>query len=106
MILASGLPWKTRVSGDSMFASSRHSIVRRTTSAATTADRDTASAAPQYVIIDAKTGAVDANVLGVGAGDEVWFNKGDGHYYTASSGSPLAPNAITPARPPWGRPQR
>ncbi len=37
---------------------------------------------------------------GVGAGDEVWFNKRDQHYYTASSGSPLAPNAITPARPP------
>ena len=41
-------------------------------------------------------------MLGVGAGDEVWFNKGDQHYYTASSGSPLAPNAITPARPPVG----
>ena len=53
-------------------------------------------------VIDAKTGAVDANVLGVGAGDEVWFNKGDQHYYTASSGSPLAPNAITPARAPVG----
>jgi len=41
-------------------------------------------------------------VLGVGAGDEVWFNPGDGNYYTACSGSPLAPNAITPARPPVG----
>ncbi len=64
------------------------------------ADRDINSAAPQYIIINAKTGAVDANVLGVGAGDEVWFNKGDQHYYTASSGSPQAPNAITPARAP------
>jgi hypothetical protein len=65
------------------------------------ADRDTNTAAPQYVILNPKTGNIN-NVLGVGAGDEVWFNKGDGHYYTASSGSPLAPNAITPARPPVG----
>jgi hypothetical protein len=66
------------------------------------ADRDTNTAAPQYVILDATTGNIDKNVLGVGAGDEVWFNAGDGHYYTASSGSPLVPNAITPARPPVG----
>jgi len=65
------------------------------------ADRDLLTAAPQYVILNPKTGNIN-NVLGVGAGDEVWFNKGDGHYYTASSGSPLAPNAITPARPPVG----
>jgi hypothetical protein len=68
----------------------------------TNADRTTSTAMPQYVILDANTGRIDANVLGVGAGDEVWFNAGDGHYYTASSGSPLAPNAITPARPPVG----
>jgi len=66
------------------------------------ADRDTNTAAPQYVILDAKTGNIDKNVLGVGAGDEVWFNEGDAHYYTASSGSPLVPLAITPARPPVG----
>ena len=66
------------------------------------ADRNPKSAAPRYVIIDAKTGAVDKILPGVGAGDEVWFNKGDGNYYTASSGSPFAPNAITPARPPVG----
>ena len=46
--------------------------------------------------------AASGSVLGVGAGDEVWFNEGDGHYYTASSGSPLVPLAITPARPPVG----
>ncbi len=68
----------------------------------TNADRETHTAAPQYVILDAITGEVEANVLGVGVGDEVWFNPGDGHYYTAASGSPLAPNAITPARPPVG----
>ena len=66
------------------------------------ADRNPNSAAPRYVIIDAKTGAVGKILPGVGAGDEVWFNKGDGNYYTASSGSPFAPNAITPARPPVG----
>jgi len=68
----------------------------------TNADRDTGTAAPQLVILDAKTGGITANVRGAGVGDEVWFNKGDNHYYAASSGSNLAPNAITPARPPNG----
>jgi hypothetical protein len=66
------------------------------------ADRRTHTAAPQLVILDAKTGLITANVLGAGVGDEVWFNAGDNHYYAASSGSNLAPNAITPARPPLG----
>jgi hypothetical protein len=66
------------------------------------ADRDANSARPRYVIIDAKNGSVDKVLFNVGPGDEVWFNKGDNNYYTASSGSPLAPNAITPARPPLG----
>src|SRR5712691_6382266 len=42
----------------------------------TNADRETHTAAPQYVILDAITGEVEANVLGVGVGDEVWFNPG------------------------------
>ena len=54
------------------------------------------------MILDAKTGSIDKIIFDVGPGDEVWFNKGDGNYYTASSGSPLAPNAITPARSPLG----
>jgi hypothetical protein len=66
------------------------------------ADRDNGTAAPQLVILDAKTGGITANVRGAGVGDEVWFNKGDNHYYAAASGSNLAPNAITPARPPNG----
>jgi hypothetical protein len=66
------------------------------------ADRRTATAAPQLVIIDAKTGKVTANIFGAGVGDEVWFNKGDNHYYAASSGSNLAPNALFPARAPVG----
>jgi hypothetical protein len=68
----------------------------------TNADRDNATAAPQLVILDAKTGGITAHVLGAGVGDEVWFNKGDNHYYAAASGSNLAPNAITPARSPNG----
>jgi len=52
--------------------------------------------------LDAKTGGITANVRGAGVGDEVWFNKGDNHYYAAASGSNLAPNAITPARSPVG----
>ena len=66
------------------------------------ADRNTDTAAPQLVILNAKTGLILANVLGAGVGDEAWFNAGDDHYYAASSGSNLAPNAITPARPPLG----
>jgi hypothetical protein len=66
------------------------------------ADKNNDTAAPQLVILDAKTGTILANVLGAGVGDEAWFNSGDNHYYAASSGSNLAPDAITPARPPLG----
>src|SRR5580693_3716888 len=51
---------------------------------------DPLTAAPIQVILDVKTGNAD-QVAGVGVGDEVWFNKGDGNYYTASSTSPLRP---------------
>jgi hypothetical protein len=51
----------------------------------------TVTAAPQDVIIDAKTGKIEAHVYGVGAGDEVWFNAGDGNYYATGSGSPFRP---------------
>ena len=50
----------------------------------------TVAAAPKDVILDVKTGSV-TDVPGVGAGDEVWFNKGDGNYYATGSGSPLRP---------------
>ena len=66
------------------------------------ADRNTDTAAPQLVIIDAVMGKTLANVAGAGVGDEAWFNAGDNHYYAAASGSNLAPNAIFPARPPVG----
>jgi hypothetical protein len=63
------------------------------------ADRDTNTAAPQYVILDAKTGKIEKNVLGAGVGDEVWFNPGDNHYYAAASGSNLSPTP-SPRRAP------
>jgi hypothetical protein len=66
------------------------------------ADRRIHTAAPQLVILDAVKGVTLANVTGAGVGDEVWFNTGDNHYYAASSGSNLAPNALFPARPPVG----
>lgn len=57
------------------------------------------TAAPRQVIIDARTGSIDTIVPGVGAGDEVWFNSGDGNYYTASSSSPLRPTEVIGATP-------
>src|SRR5207249_4482037 len=48
-------------------------------------------AAPTQIILDAKTGEVDATVKGVGGSDEVWFNPGDGRYYTASRNNPTGP---------------
>src|SRR5882757_3960518 len=57
------------------------------------------TAAPIQVIIDARTGKIDAMVAGVGVGDEVWFNSGDGNYYTASSTSPLRPTEVISATP-------
>ena len=50
----------------------------------------TVSAAPKDVILDVKTGAT-TDVPGAGAGDEVWFNSGDGNYYATGSGSPFRP---------------
>jgi hypothetical protein len=55
------------------------------------------AADPRDVIIDAKTGKIDATVFGVGAGDEVWFNSGDGNYYATGSGSPQRPLPATTA---------
>jgi hypothetical protein len=51
----------------------------------------TVTAVPNDVIIAAKDGSIDANVPGVGAGDEVWFNKGDGNYYATGNASPFRP---------------
>ena len=51
----------------------------------------TSIAAPTQIIIDAKTGEIDARVAGVGGSDEVWFNPGDRRYYTASRNNPTGP---------------
>jgi hypothetical protein len=56
---------------------------------------DTNTAAPIQVILNVSTGNVH-QVDGVGVGDEVWFNSGDGNYYTASSTSPLRPLDLSP----------
>ncbi len=48
------------------------------------------TAAPKEVILNVRTGDTK-DVLGVGAGDEVWFNEGDGNYYATGSGSPFRP---------------
>jgi len=55
-----------------------------------TAARPT-TAAPSQVIMDATTGRIDSVVKGVGGSDEVWFNEGDGRYYTASRNNPTGP---------------
>jgi hypothetical protein len=60
----------------------------------------TVPADPRDVIIDAKTGNIDAVVFGVGAGDEVWFNRGDGNYYATGSGSPQRPLEVPQPTPP------
>jgi hypothetical protein len=56
---------------------------------------DPNTAAPIQVILNVSTGNVH-EVEGVGVGDEVWFNSGDGNYYTASSTSPLRPLDLGP----------
>ena len=50
----------------------------------------TVSAVPKAVILNVLTSGT-TDVPGVGAGDEVWFNKGDGNYYVTGSGSPFRP---------------
>lgn len=55
---------------------------------------DTNTAAPIQVILNVVSGEQDV-VGGVGVGDEVWYNRGDGNYYTASSTSPLRPLDIS-----------
>src|SRR5205814_3105190 len=49
------------------------------------------AANPKQVVMDARTGAIDRDVFGVGGSDEVWFNPGDNRYYTASRGDPHGP---------------
>jgi hypothetical protein len=53
--------------------------------------KDSHTAAPQQVIMDAETGHITAHVAGVGGSDEVVFNSGDRRYYTASRVNPSGP---------------
>jgi len=66
------------------------SVIFDTAGAAWSAS-DAKAAAPTQIIMDADSGQIDATVQGVGGSDEVWFNSGDGHYYTASRANPLGP---------------
>jgi hypothetical protein len=54
---------------------------------------DTDSANPLQAIIDINNGNV-TYVQGVGSSDEVWFNPGDNHWYTASQNSPYSPHPV------------
>jgi hypothetical protein len=54
---------------------------------------DPNTAAPTQQIFGTN-GLLQAVVPGVGSADEVWYNAGDDHFYTGSSGSPLAPHVI------------
>jgi len=51
---------------------------------------DPNAAAPTQIIMDAN-GSIDAVIAGVGGSDEVWFNPGDGRFYTASRNNPSGP---------------
>lgn len=52
---------------------------------------DPNTAAPSQIIMDARNGSIDRVVMGVGGSDEVWFNEGDGRFYTASRSNPTGP---------------
>jgi hypothetical protein len=54
---------------------------------------DPNTAAPVQLIFGTN-GFFQAVVPGIGSSDEVWYNSGDDHFYTGSSGSPLAPSVI------------
>jgi hypothetical protein len=43
------------------------------------------------VIVDGTTSQVLASITQVGGVDEVWYNPGDNHYYTASRDMPNGP---------------
>jgi hypothetical protein len=51
------------------------------------------TSAQQDIVLDATTGQILANVPFIGAGDEVWFNSGDGNFYGTGSGSPYRPTS-------------
>jgi hypothetical protein len=77
------------------------SVIFNTAGTVWTGLTDPNSAAPTQIIMDARSGKIDATVEGVGGSDEVWFNSGDGRYYTASRANPGAvPNGANPPTDP------
>jgi hypothetical protein len=76
------------------------SVIFNTAGTAWTGLTDPHTAAPTQAILNVKTGVVDP-VPGVGGSDEVWFNPGDGRYFTASRANPGAvPNGSNPPTDP------
>jgi len=53
----------------------------------------TVTAAPKDVILNVKSGST-TDVPGAGAGDEVWYNSGDGNFYATGSASPFRPTSV------------
>jgi hypothetical protein len=49
------------------------------------------SARPTQIILDARTGRVEREIIGVGGSDEVTFDPGEQRYFTASRDNPLGP---------------
>jgi len=52
---------------------------------------------PQSVVCNPSKGCTPSNgslvaVYGVGGGDEIWFNPGDGNYYVTASNNPIGPS--------------
>lgn len=77
------------------------SVIFNTKGTVWTGLNDPFTAAPIQVIMDARNGAIDRMVAGVGGSDQVWFNAGDGRYYTASRANPGAvPNGKNPPTSP------
>ncbi|HEY6353271.1 MAG TPA: hypothetical protein VIY30_02180, partial [Burkholderiaceae bacterium] len=49
------------------------------------------TAAPISLILTAATGQIRNTVAGISGNDQVWFNRGDGHYYLAARNQPGGP---------------
>ena len=50
------------------------------------------------IIIDKRTGALQAIGWGLGGADEVWYNPGDGHYYITGASLPTPTLAVVDAQ--------
>jgi hypothetical protein len=59
---------------------------------------DTNTATPYQMFVDLRNSVLEGVVPGIGGSDEVWYNSGDGHFYTGSSKSPYAPTPSSAAQ--------